>query len=480
MTTQVFNMTDTWTDVGTVWNAWKMTITDTAYDPTSLMIDFSTTVAGGYFKVDVNGNIDLSGYIDLKPLASVPWKEGRMGYSSVSKGFVVYNGEADITGNLMEEEWAAVWNATGVQIDDGTPVYVTGVSGGLPTVAPAIANGQRVIGIATHNIGDGERGYVTRSGKLTGPDFTSYSNGDILYLSPTVAGDMTATEPPYPAKVIELGVVIDNSNPGTMLIDIEHAASRTYISKSYTFASRSAASGEYYQGGFYDYPVAEASLSQASPTVVWGVANHPYAAHAFIVSGGAGATDGSDLVLTVSGTSITDAGVRTPADTEVVCADCLPGGAATDAYFETTKKWLGQVTYTLTSTGGTAFSFNFNYGYSKYEDFNNLNFTIVGVESVGLCNATDTGVEIELIHHNNAGWVWSAAAFQAGNAPIATMNTDHGTEQDIAGGEQFAWKRANLSIPVIGSGLEGAIVRVTTGVNNSISFMDTHLKVTIP
>ncbi len=98
----------------------------------------------------------------------------------------------------------------------------------------------------------------------------------------------------------------------------------TYIPrkiKSYFFTSPVGSSGTYYKAGFYDLVSADANLTQASTTVTLGSANHPYAAHAFIVSGGNGTTDGSDLVLTVSGTSITDAGVRATSDTQVVVAD---------------------------------------------------------------------------------------------------------------------------------------------------------------
>ena len=133
----------------------------------------------GYIRADVDGNFAISGYMDFAPMAAPAWKEGRMFYDSGREGFSIYVKESDITGNVMEEEWRPVWNDTGVQIDDGTPVYVTGSLSGLATVAPAIANGQRVIGLATHDIPDGTRGKVTRGGDLTGPDYTSFSDGDV-------------------------------------------------------------------------------------------------------------------------------------------------------------------------------------------------------------------------------------------------------------------------------------------------------------
>lgn len=247
--------------------------------------------------------------------------------------------------------------------------------------------------------------------------------------------------------------------------------------KSFTFAGGAVASGEHFQGGFYDYNVADANLNQGSLTVTHGATNVPYAAHAFIVSGGNGTTDGSDLVLTVTGTSIDDAGTRTGADSEVI--EATAATSALDTYFETTKKWIGTITYTLSSTGGGTFNYDFNYGFAKYEDFGNRDFTIVDFENTGLANANDTGFEIELLHHNATGWTYHATVFVAGNTALLSMNTIYSTEQDLDIDTPFAFKRTGLSTAVAGANSEGVIVRVTTGASNSVNFMDTHIGVII-
>ncbi|GAF74973.1 unnamed protein product, partial [marine sediment metagenome] len=231
---------------------------------------------------------------------------------------------------------------------------------------------------------------------------------------------------------------------------------------------------------FYESNAAEEALTNASLTANFGTALCPHPSHAFIVSAGNGATDGSDLVLTVSGTSIDDEGNRVPADSEVVVADALAGACPVDTYLETTKKWLGTIVYTLSSSGGAAFAFSFNLGIAKYEDFNNVNVTLRGLEAVGLANVNDGGFNIQLYHHNDTGWSWSAAAFVAGNTPILDMIVDHGAENTLSGGEHFAYKRVQLSEVLAGSGSEGLVVKVTNTVNNSISYMDTHLTVTVP
>jgi len=244
----------------------------------------------------------------------------------------------------------------------------------------------------------------------------------------------------------------------------------TPIFKSYTYASRPGAFGESFSAGFYIYDAAEVVLTiGGTVTKVFGAADVPYAAHAFIVAEGAG---GTDLVLTVSGTSITDAGIRDDSGEEIIVADA--DEATTDEYFETSKKWIGPITYTLT---GAADAFTFNYGFCKYEDFGNRSFVLTDYEAVGLANAADTDFEIEVLHHKATGWTFSAAAFQAGTTPLYSMNTIHSTEQDLDAGVPFAFKRAGLNVSINGASREGILIRITTGSNIAVSYMDSHIGV---
>jgi len=242
--------------------------------------------------------------------------------------------------------------------------------------------------------------------------------------------------------------------------------------KSYTFASRAGAHGTVYLAGYYDWSATDVTLTIGGTTTqTYGSTNLSYAAHAGVVASGAG---GTNLVLTVSGTSITDAGVRTAGDSQVIVADA--DTAITDEYFETSKKWLGTITFTLTGAAG---AFTFNYGLSKYEDFGNHNFIVTDFEAVGLAKANDTGFNVLLCPHKATGWTYAAAAFTPGGSAIVSMNTDHNTEINLAAGEHFAYKHAGLSEALSGGASEGVLVRVVTGANNSISYMDVHIGVHI-
>jgi hypothetical protein len=191
-------------------------------------------------------------------------------------------------------------------------------------------------------------------------------------------------------------------------------------------------------------------LTEILTTVTLGSANISYAAHAFIVAGGAGAAAGGAgaVEIEVSGTSITDAGVRTAADTEIVVADI------------------------------TTLALNQFADFNKYEDFGNIDFTLTNFECVGLGGAADTSFNIRLLKQDSANWTYSAAAFVPGGTELLNMNTDHSTEQNVASGIPFAYKRAGLSEVVNGNDSEGVVVEITTGANNTVQDMDVHVGVT--
>jgi hypothetical protein len=249
--------------------------------------------------------------------------------------------------------------------------------------------------------------------------------------------------------------------------------------KNYTFAARTASSGVYYIGGYYDCPAAAATLTQAGPTITLGSANNPYAAHSLVVAGGAGSASGGTgaVTLVVSGTSINDGGTRTGGDSETIVSDIT--AASLNEMFEG-KKWLGQITFTLTCSGGcthTAYDFDFNYCLAKYEDWGNRDFKVTDLECTGLANANDSGFDVALMQHKATGWTYSVGAFTAGAPALYSMNATHGAEQDLVSGEQFAFKRSGLADVVVGSGSEGVLIRVATGANNSVSYMNCHIGV---
>lgn len=227
--------------------------------------------------------------------------------------------------------------------------------------------------------------------------------------------------------------------------------------KSFPFASAIGSSGTFYaRGGYYIFG---SSDSDFIVPATLGNANLAYGAHVLVVQA-AGASGGVDTVVRVSGTSITDAAVRTAADTQDLTID--DAGAA-GTYYETTKKWIGQVTITHISGPGILC----NYGFCKYWDNNNSNFRVVGLEATWFGGANDANPNISLIHHSPAGWTYNAGSEPTPPAPFADMQTDYNTEYQVGNNIEGAWKRADLSTSVNGSGVEGTIVEITTTANKT-------------
>lgn len=224
--------------------------------------------------------------------------------------------------------------------------------------------------------------------------------------------------------------------------------------KSWAFTSPAGSTGSFFYGGYYNRFSGNNDFS-GGPT--FGTANSSYAAHFFIV---VGAQTVNELTLRVTGTSIIDGGTRETSATQDIV---IPNSTTVNSYFETSKKWIGQVTITVVS--GTAKTCN--YGFAKYWDNNNTDFKVVGSEAVWLAGANDSGIDIQILHHKATGWTYNVGAIPTFPTPIVSLQGDHVTEFEAINGESGAWKRDNLSTVVNGGNGEGIIFCVITTANKA-------------
>jgi hypothetical protein len=233
----------------------------------------------------------------------------------------------------------------------------------------------------------------------------------------------------------------------------EISRNNTTTEKAWNFASPFGTSGTFYEAGYYIFG---ASNNDFSPSINFGTANAPYAAHFFVVTG---AVTVDELTLRVTGTSINDNGVRVTSDTDDIV---IPNATPVDSYFES-KKFIGQVSISVVS--GTATQCN--YGWSKYYDRNNSDFRITGLEALFTGGANDNNANLSLIHHKQTGWTYNAGAPPTPPPAIADMQTDYVTEYQVKNNEPGAWKRSNLNTIVEGSGPEGIIIQIDTTANKT-------------
>lgn len=107
-----------------------------------------------------------------------------------------------------------VWNSTGLTISKGSVVYINGRhSSNLPTITLAQANTEAnsysTFALVENDIADNSQGVVIQAGNIGNLNLptSSYTDGQILYLSPTIAGGYTTSKPLAPYHIVKLGTI---------------------------------------------------------------------------------------------------------------------------------------------------------------------------------------------------------------------------------------------------------------------------------
>lgn len=150
--------------------------------------------------------------------------EALMFWDDVNKTIALFVDETDSTLQIGQEIWFRATNNTGSTITNGSVVYISGESGGIPTIALAdasqAATALSTIAVATHDIEDATIGISTVIGTVRGINTSSFSAGDILFLS-TSPGVFTNTAPSSPNYNIQIGTVsLVNAVTGTVEVSI--------------------------------------------------------------------------------------------------------------------------------------------------------------------------------------------------------------------------------------------------------------------
>jgi hypothetical protein len=131
----------------------------------------------------------------------------------------------------METYYPPVKNQTGSTIPDGTVVMAVDTLGasGRILIAPAIADGsvpsRFMLGITTHEIGNGEDGVVTWFGLVRkfntdtkAPAGETWIDGDVLWINPAIPGGLTKVEPSAPNLKVSIAFIVHAGNNGTIMV----------------------------------------------------------------------------------------------------------------------------------------------------------------------------------------------------------------------------------------------------------------------
>ncbi len=183
--------------------------------------NFKGTTQPG-FTVGRTGAATIHGNPSSAPASPIT---GDVWMDSANTALKIYDGsdwsEGTFIGNL--EGFIGVEVIAGESLSKGDVVYVSGSSGNTPQVSKALSNAHGAkmpaIGIAKQNINSGNRGYVVVQGLLTGINTSAFAEGDVLYVSSTVAGTFVNTAPTGEEnKIQNVGKVINSANGGSILV----------------------------------------------------------------------------------------------------------------------------------------------------------------------------------------------------------------------------------------------------------------------
>lgn len=112
-------------------------------------------------------------------------------------------------------------------------VRITGAQGLRPKVDLAQATNDvlsaETIGLVTETIANNQEGFISTSGLVRGINTTgslqseTWADGDVLYLSPTTAGNVTNIKPIAPSHLIIIGYVISaHITQGTIFVKVDN------------------------------------------------------------------------------------------------------------------------------------------------------------------------------------------------------------------------------------------------------------------
>ena len=143
----------------------------------------------------------------------------------------------NVTLQVGQESVLRVVNKTATNVNlleaNYQAVRVTGAQGQRLKVDLALATNDSLsaetIGLVTETINNNQEGFITTSGLVRGINTTgslqgeTWTDGDILYLSPTTAGRATKVKPTAPNHLIVLGYVIHaHINQGSIFVKVDN------------------------------------------------------------------------------------------------------------------------------------------------------------------------------------------------------------------------------------------------------------------
>ena len=210
-----------------------------------MSIDVANSSLGPFEEVTGGGKIN--GFIqldtDFVPNGEAP---GGMFWNDDTGTMAVVMADGEFLDTGEKTVWQ-VKNQSGSTITKGTAVAANGTLGasGRILITPMKGDGtiaaKYFLGLANADIASGDDGYVVSAGKIRQVDTSAFTEGAVLWVHPTTAGALTATEPTAPNLKLPVAFVVYADANGTLAI---RQTAGTYLSESHDVKIDSPVSGE--------------------------------------------------------------------------------------------------------------------------------------------------------------------------------------------------------------------------------------------
>lgn len=203
--------------------------------------DYSSAISGFVPYIGATANVDL-GEFEIKA-GQVEFDQTPTGTAGVAvMRWNDQDGTVDlglkggnVTLQLGQEQVNRVVNKTGIDLLESNyqAVKVNGAQGNRLKVALAQANNDansaETLGIVTETINNNQEGFITSSGLVRNINTTgsiqgeTWTDGDMLYLSGTIAGQLTNIKPSAPIHTVIMGYVVRaHATQGQIFVKVDN------------------------------------------------------------------------------------------------------------------------------------------------------------------------------------------------------------------------------------------------------------------
>lgn len=152
---------------------------------------------------------------------------GELKYNDTQGSLIQGLKGGNVTNVIGQQIHQRVTNATGAPLTKGTAVFLHGSQGNRITVRKALATvdstSANTFGIVAESIANNQSGYVITEGLITNMNTNALTESEAVYLSPTVAGELTTTKPQAPQHTVYIGVCVkQHTGSGELFVKIRN------------------------------------------------------------------------------------------------------------------------------------------------------------------------------------------------------------------------------------------------------------------